>query len=146
MRRHYDGGVGGRVMTGPVVAAVVAGVFTLVSVGLTVRLWHDPSRVRRAIVAYTWLPFGENVKRGLIRGAATRIPVLAGATGICVLAATSAGALKAPGPAGAVAIVLIALVILSFLVAISILLVNRPRWLVPPHMRDEPGLLGRPER
>jgi hypothetical protein len=30
---------------------------------------------------------------------------------------------------------------LGFAVHIPVLLYNRPRWLVPPHLRDEPGAL-----
>src|SRR5262245_50303714 len=111
-------------MSGSVVAAAAAGAFTLASIGLTVRLWHDPSRAGRAVGAYMWLPCGEDVKRGLVRATATRILALGAATGICVVAATSADGLKRPGAAVAVVVIaLLALVILSLLLAVSILLV-----------------------
>jgi hypothetical protein len=131
-----------RMSAGSIALAIVVGLLTIYLVISAVRLWHDPARADRIDSAYAVLPFGPRVRRGTVRGAWPRAAILACVTGIVLLGTAPTHAQLAAGKADAViAVVLIGLLLVAGLLQLSIILVNRPRWIVPPHMRAEPGVL-----
>jgi hypothetical protein len=120
------------------VAALAAG-FTAYSAA---RLWRDPKRADRIMTAYGVLPFSPGVRRGTVRGAWPRAAVLACLAAILFIGPGATSAQLRPGQPLAVTILaLVGLLIVAGLAQLAIILVNRPRWLVPPAMRAEPGVL-----
>ena len=126
---------------GSVALAIVVGLFTVYAAVSAVRLWHDPARADQIMTAYGVLPVSTAVRRGTVRGAWPRTAVLACVTAIVLVgSAATRPQLRAGQPAAVVILALVGLLIVAGLLQLSIILVNRPRWIVPPAMRAEPGI------
>ncbi|MGX1546635.1 hypothetical protein [Streptomyces adustus] len=110
----------------------------------TPQTWRDPDRARRTTDALTGLPFGPEVRRGVVRGAVlmTANMFLLGGGLVC-------GALwSGQGTAGGgtlfwMFMASVGLTLVSVVLGLLIIWFNVPKVLVPPHMRDEPGLVTR---
>jgi uncharacterized membrane protein YedE/YeeE len=91
----------------------------------------------------SWWPFGEALLRGWIRRTPTAIGGLWIALGIVVVGVPSTGA--QPGTAlyalGSVLIPLIVMLVLWLAAIMTIVLFDRPRFLVAPHLRTDPGAI-----
>jgi ACR3 family arsenite efflux pump ArsB len=89
------------------------------------------------------VPLPDDFKTGMERAfaVASAFFYLLCATGVAVLA-TPSGASSTPLWAGVLLAVLIVLVLLSVALMFAIIWFNRPRFLVPPHMREQPGTVG----
>jgi hypothetical protein len=113
-------------------AVLVVGYFFVIA-----RVWQGRSEIDPTRPP-PWWPFGEP----LWRGAARAFPV----QGACVLVLIGAGITAdligkdGSGYDLAMAVGVIGLLGI-FLLALPITFFNRPRFLVPPHQRDEPGAL-----
>jgi hypothetical protein len=131
-----------RMSAGSLALAVVVGMLTVYSAASAVRLWSNPDRADRIMAAYAVLPFGPRVRRGTVRGAWPRTAILAAVSGIALVGAAPTHAdLVARKPNAVIVVILIALLLVAGLLQLSIILVNRPRFLMPPYMRTEPGVL-----
>ncbi len=90
-----------------------------------------------------WWPFGESLRRGFVR---TVHLGLAGTAAVVLLVVSSyleekaANELLSPAAAAAKRVAA-GVFVLTLLLDIGIVLLNRPKALVPPPYRDEPGVL-----
>jgi hypothetical protein len=105
------------------------------------RLWGNPGYLDRMMLASRVLPFRQDVRRGAVRGAVPLSAALAlAAAGVLVFAVFR----PAPGRPGGGAVAVVAcfaLMLIAFGFHFAIIWFNRPRWLVPPHMRADEGTL-----
>ncbi|WP_442818998.1 hypothetical protein [Streptomyces sp. NBC_01235] len=117
-----------------------AGAYHAASV--TPHIWRDPERARATAAALTGFPFGTEVRRGLVRGAVlnTADMVLFGSGLLCGALWQRRGApddgVLFWGFMGCTGLLLV-----SVALGLAIIWFNVPKRLVPPHMRDEPGLV-----
>lgn len=128
------------------VGGLIAGIVMLaasVSFGprLCARVWRDPAYADTMTQSGRVLPFGYATSRGVTRG---MVPLWTGlafvGAGTLAAAALPAGTTHRAGPALIGSAVCYALGLLAIGVSLSIVWFNRPRRLVPPHMRGEEGL------
>ena len=111
------------------------------------RVWRDPEHADRMTAALTGFAFGTEVRRGQVRGT-----VLNTANMFLLGAGLMCGALweqhGAPGDGilfwGVLACA--GLTLVSVVLGLAIIWFNVPKRLVPPHMRDEVGLVTRKRR
>lgn len=84
---------------------------------------------------------GPRLQRGMARGAVV---------GACLLVSTLlvaiAGALTQSSASQAVGTVGVVGVLLCLVLYASVILVARPKWIIPPHMRSDVGLINLPTR
>lgn len=137
-------------------AEVVATLFVLaICVGGTViipRAWkgwfgqgeivyHGRERTHGEI-AFFWWPYGEESRRGVVRGIVAAI-----CAGWALLISGLAAELTRDVSGGAaevlhvIAIVFIVLFAAGLVMNCSVIFLNRPKFIVPPPQRGEPGLL-----
>ncbi|GAA4912616.1 hypothetical protein ACFPM3_23945 [Streptomyces coeruleoprunus] len=105
-----------------------------------IRLWRHPEVIDDFSTAFAFLPFGEDVRRGEVRSVLLTVITMWSAAVLFVGGLTlteaeisTAGAYVA---AGAVLVILLCL-----LCELSVILFNRPKFVVPPHMRADLGVL-----
>lgn len=110
------------------------------------RLWRDPSYAGRMMLFNSVLPFSKGVRRGAVRGA---LPLAVGlglaAAGVIVVAVVN----PKPGhpTIGAIAgVVCFGLMLVAFAFHVAIIWFNHPLWLVPPHMREDKGIVAARQR
>ena len=88
------------------------------------------------------LPIGNQLRRGLVRGTAVGVVVCAvlvlAAVAVVVKASTTGDASRL---AADVAVVLLLVFAALAIVNAGVILFNRPKFVVPPPLRDEPGAL-----
>lgn len=102
------------------------------------RLWRNPALVDFFMNAFTFLPFGPAVRRGEVRSLGITVVSVWAIAGLVLLALWD----KAPDPATTVLGLVAVLVIMGCLATeVCVILFNRPKFVVPPHMRSEPGVL-----
>jgi hypothetical protein len=117
-----------------IVAAVVFGPW------LCTKVWRDPAFADQMTQSGRVLPFSNATSRGVTRG---MIGLWAGLGFIGAGTVTVALTLSTPthtSTATITAVVLYCLGVLGIALNVTIIWFNRPRSLVPPHMRDEDGL------
>ncbi|WP_306191612.1 MULTISPECIES: hypothetical protein [unclassified Streptomyces] len=108
------------------------------------RVWREPEQADVRTAALTGFPFGTEVRRGLVRGTVlnTANMVLLGAGLLCGGLWQRQGA-----PDSGVlfwgVLVCVGLVLVSVALGLAIIWFNVPKRLVPPHMRNEAGLVTR---
>lgn len=129
------------------VGGLVAGIIMVVAAlvfgpWLCTKVWRDPAYADTISRGGRMLPFGYATSRGVTRG------MLGLWFGLAFLGAgTIAVALLPSGPTQKASTGLITAIVLYcigvFGIALNVLIVwfNQPRFLVPPHMRDEDGLV-----
>jgi hypothetical protein len=110
----------------------------------TFRMWRDPDYYQKVISQSTTLPVSAEVARGLTRGTAPlAAALLCAALFTPLVVYTDGGGRGVTQGPPALAYLEWAL-ILVFLVAMAahlcIAWFNRPKFLVPPYLRDEPGV------
>lgn len=109
-----------------------------------VKLWRDPALVDFFIGAFTFLPFGPSVRRGEVRSLGVTVVSVWAIAGLITLALWDMGQdpNKEQDPVTTVLGLIAVLVILGCLVVEAcVILFNCPKFVVPPHMRSEPGVL-----
>ncbi|WP_405798673.1 hypothetical protein [Streptomyces sp. NBC_01506] len=102
------------------------------------QLWRDPGLVGHFVDTFAFLPFGAEAKRGEVRSLALTTASLWGITVLFLMGATD---MELGGPAVVVFAVAVLVVLLCLLAELSVVLFNAPKFVVPPHMRADPGLL-----
>jgi hypothetical protein len=111
-----------------------------------IKFWRGESPWAHQVHPPTWWPFSDGLWRGNVRS--TPLMAVGG-----VLMLTSAALLMAvrdlgwPAPADRVAwygvlrFVVVVLWVVTPSLGISVILFNRPRFVVPPHLRDQRGMV-----
>ncbi|MFB6990511.1 hypothetical protein [Streptomyces sp. NPDC056304] len=102
------------------------------------QLWRDPGLVDHFVDTFAFMPFGKDVKRGEVRSLALTATSLWGITVLLLIGLTN---IELDGPAAVVFAVALLAVLLCLLSEVSVVLLNAPKFVVPPHMRSDPGLL-----
>lgn len=88
-----------------------------------------------------WWPFGEELLRGYIRSIPVAVPASVAAS-MFLVATTAADAGIIPNEwTTAVKSVVTPVILLSLIGIITVILLNRPKTIVPPHLRSQPGAL-----
>ncbi|MBA2806363.1 hypothetical protein E0500_002535 [Streptomyces sp. KM273126] len=119
----------------------VAGFFILGLAFMTwkvVQLWRNPAMVDFFTSSFSFLPFGPDVRRGEIRSLAVMV------TGLWAVSALIVVGLRNGefNDGLAVTVLVASLVVMACLVTeVCVILFNRPRFVVPPHMRSELGVV-----
>lgn len=110
---------------------------------MTIKLWKDPKQVEFFMISLSILPLGESGKRGEVRAAALTAVTLWGLVIGVIWSMIPSGGDHASGATTgrAIMFVIIALIVGPLLLEISVVLFNRPRFVVPPHMRSDAGAL-----
>jgi hypothetical protein len=122
----------------PIGYAIFMTLGALVFVPLCLRgvrlMWREPMRVFAE--PFPWWVWGAPLWRGYVRGLVT-----VGATFVIDLIAVLALVWLPGGDAVVIAVapVLLGSIAVGFVLAVTIVLFNRPRRLVPPYLRDQPG-------
>jgi hypothetical protein len=129
------------------VGGLVAGIIMLAAALifgplLCIRAWRDPGYADMITRGGRMLPFGYATSRGVTRG---MIGLWAGVgfIGAATIAVAfgPSGTTHTLGPALTTAVVLYGVGLFGIALNVAIVWFNRPRFLVPPHMRDEDGLV-----
>ncbi|MDQ0585490.1 hypothetical protein [Streptomyces rishiriensis] len=102
------------------------------------QLWRDADLVDHFMQTFSFMPFGKEVKRGEVRSLALTAASLWGVTVLLLLGLLD---VDMTGPLTAVFAFALVTVLLSLLCEISVVLFNAPKFVVPPHMRSDPGVL-----
>jgi hypothetical protein len=120
-----------------ILAALCGAGFVAAGACLTPRHWRGETDLDGSRHP-AWWPLGATVWRGVVRSAAVWWPL----TGLMFLGSALAYGARPGSTLETVGWVVAAVAVLAGLAAhVPILLYNRPRRLVPPHLRDEPGAL-----
>lgn len=109
------------------------------------KIWKGDERATEKLLrSFAGMPFDITVRRGMVRAVVPLLAQLTATLGAVVFAligmATWHGGSKFT-PLMVVALSLLVLAVLTFLVQISIIWFNRPRWLVPPPLRGDVGTI-----
>ncbi|WP_165985909.1 hypothetical protein [Streptomyces sp. YIM 98790] len=106
---------------------------------LTVKVWNNPAFARRAVIRISF-SVKSSVNRGVVRASATATAALVFAG----LALVSGGLWDGDGGGDLLAVVFaacMAMFYLSIVANLSVIYFNFPRFVVPPHMREDAGAL-----
>ena len=125
-----------------VVAFIFMAALSVVALTQLPRIWHGELADLHEAGSRDWWPLGEALRRGFLRG------LTVGIVGFTCLLIALAAAIAADAVAGTAAIVLgrtaqafFLLFVVLLLVDAGVTLFNRPKFVVPPYLRDEPGAL-----
>jgi hypothetical protein len=102
-----------------------------------IQLWRKPELADWYMHTFAFLPFGDDVRRGEVRSVALTATSLWGATLLIWLALLDTDA-SAPSIILVAALVVL---LLPVVCEVSVVLFNRPKFVVPPHMRADPGVI-----
>ncbi|MEU0114783.1 hypothetical protein ABZ137_13925 [Streptomyces bobili] len=103
-----------------------------------VQLWVNPGMVEHFTTSFTVLPFGEDVRRGEVRSLAVTIVGLWAIVPMFFLGLYDA---EQEGALLALSAFLVVLLLLCVLLEVCVVLFNRPKFVVPPHMRSDLGVI-----
>lgn len=128
--------------------AIFALIFLICVTGYTAKraigLWSGADEPG-AMVAFSLFARSEAVRRGMVRGTVVRLAQL---IAIAIMLLTAMLAYDVAGrdsnlfaPLLICALLFLLLATAAFFLQLSIIWFNRPRFLVPPHMRDQVGTL-----
>ncbi|MEV0220430.1 hypothetical protein [Streptomyces sp. NPDC050704] len=115
--------------------------FALGSVFMTwkaVQLWRDARQVDFFIATFAFLPFGKETKRGEVRSLGLTAASLWGITALIFLGSTD---VELTGVALGLFVVALGTVLLCVMLEVAVVLFNTPRFVVPPHMRSDLGVI-----
>lgn len=121
---------------GGVVGLVIMGGLVILSIPLMPKYWRGEYRQLHDRGSSSWWVWGDALRRGFLRGLHIGVVAAAGVSFAVVFHAAADAGVGWAGPAGWIAFGLFGGCIA---VDLLVVLVNRPRWLVPPHARNEPG-------
>jgi hypothetical protein len=121
-------------------------IFAIAGVTHNIADWRGESYSSRQIIPPEWWPYSPGLWRANVR-ATTVLAVGAVPAMVASLLTISVWELDWPAPAGQlwwampVALLAVALWVTVVGLALSVALVNRPSFVVPPHLRSQPGML-----
>lgn len=125
-----------------VVALIFMTALTVVALTQLRRIWRGELTDLHEAGSRDYWPLGEALRRGFLRGLVVGIVgftclliALAAAIAADELTGTAAAALERTGQA------LFLLFVVLLVVDAGVTLFNRPKFVVPPYLRDEPGAL-----
>ncbi|MET9560683.1 hypothetical protein [Streptomyces tauricus] len=104
-----------------------------------IQLWRDAGQVDLFIAKFTVLPFGGQVKRGEVRSLGLTAASLWGFTALIFLGVTD---VELTGTLLVLFAVALAVVLLCVVLEVAVVLFNFPKFVVPPHMRSDLGVIG----
>ncbi len=125
------------------ISLAILAVFLIIAVAQLPKYWRGELVDLHHEGTKRWWPFGEAVRRGFIRGlhigVAAIVALLAGIAGTVVSQNAASSTLRDVGSEAAdwCFLLFAALIVLD----VSVTLFNRPKFVVPPHARNEPGAL-----
>ncbi|WP_175408683.1 hypothetical protein [Streptomyces sp. TRM64462] len=102
------------------------------------RLWRNPALVEEFMLTFAFLPFGPDVKRGEVRSVGITAVSLWAITTLIVQASLET---EETGASMAVFLVSMVTLLLCLLAEVAVVLFNAPKAIVPPHMRDDLGVI-----
>lgn len=105
-------------------------------------LWYQGAWRTRGEVMFAWWPWGDTSRRGAIRGFVAT--VFAGWAFAIAIVTGDASAYLHKGAAEAariLAFVFLGLFVVGLIIHFSVMLFNRPKFIVPPPQRNEPGVI-----
>ncbi|MFF3407495.1 hypothetical protein ACFYW8_15075 [Streptomyces sp. NPDC002742] len=102
------------------------------------QLWGNADLVEHFMATFSFMPFGTEVKRGEVRSLALTVVSLWGVTVLFFLGLLD---VDLSGPLIALFAVALVTVLLCLLCEVSVVLFNAPKFVVPPHMRSDLGVL-----
>lgn len=114
--------------------------FTLGPVIMTwkaIQLWKNANLVDDFMDAFSFLPFGKEVRRGEVRSFGLSVTSVWGVAVLIWLALTDSDS-SAPS---FVLIAALVTILVPLLCEVSVVLFNTPKFVVPPHMRSDAGVL-----
>ncbi|MFF0291624.1 hypothetical protein [Streptomyces sp. NPDC005262] len=103
-----------------------------------VQLWRSADLVDHFTTVFSFLPFGKEVKRGEVRSLGLTAVSLWGVT---ILFVTGSLDVEMTGSWLALILIAAATVLVCLMCEISVVLFNLPKFVVPPHMRSDLGVL-----
>jgi hypothetical protein len=103
-----------------------------------IQLWKSPELVEWFMTTFTILPFGRGVRRGEIRALGLTATSLWAATVLIFFGLQDGDMSSAVLALGGAALVILLLCVLC---EVSVVLFNRPKFVVPPHMRSDLGVV-----
>ncbi|WAX76853.1 hypothetical protein [Streptomyces sp. KMM 9044] len=101
------------------------------------QLWRDPHQVSFFMTTFTFLPFGEEVKRGEVRSIGLTAASLWGIMLLLLTAWVDESSMWN----GVIFLLSTCVILLSLTLEMLVILFNQPKFIVPPHMRSELGIL-----
>lgn len=121
-------------------ALAVGGILTAFGLTQWRRVWSGELLELSDVSTKEWFPAGEGLRRGLVRATPRGIIAIAGLF-TCVLAFTVADAVRgaAASMLDLLSVVAACIALVAMLLDVGVVLFNRPRWAVPPPLRQEPG-------
>jgi hypothetical protein len=102
-----------------------------------IQLWRKPELADWFMQTFAFLPFGDDVRRGEVRSMALTSTSLWGAALLIWLALLDTDA-SAPS---ILFVTALAILLLPLICEVSVVLFNKPKWVVPPHMRADLGVI-----
>ncbi|MFR9780880.1 hypothetical protein ACL02O_33190 [Micromonospora sp. MS34] len=103
-----------------------------------VQLWRNAELVGFFMNTFAFLPFGKDVRRGEVRSLNLTVASL-WAADVLLLVGLTGGELSGFRAGAVVAAVLVILACVCG--EVCVVLFNAPKFVVPPHMRTDPGVL-----
>ncbi|MHB9861698.1 hypothetical protein [Streptomyces sp. YIM S03343] len=102
------------------------------------QLWRNADLVEEFMVTFSFMPFGKEVKRGEIRSLALTVASLWGATILLFMGLLD---VDMSGPVTVLFAVALVTLLLCLPCEVSVVLFNAPKFVVPPHMRSDLGVI-----
>ncbi|MFI6967148.1 hypothetical protein [Streptomyces sp. NPDC050255] len=102
------------------------------------QLWRDADLVDHFMQTFAFMPFGKEVKRGEVRSLALTVMSLWGVTVLLCLGLLD---VDMTGPVTVLFALTVVVILLCILCEVAVVLFNAPKFLVPPHMRADLGVL-----
>ncbi|WP_155054774.1 hypothetical protein [Streptomyces blattellae] len=102
------------------------------------QLWRNANLVAYFMDTFAFLPFGHDVRRGEVRSLGVRVIFLWGILAMFFLGLYD---VTMDGVLLALSGVLVIVVMLCLMLEVCVVLFNRPKFIVPPHMRSDLGVI-----
>jgi hypothetical protein len=117
-------------------------VMTVFYASRVVKLWKSPEEVGYFEASLAFFPLGRSGKRGEVRAAALTCATLVSADLIVAMMLFSDNVARLSFmDTGAYALAVVVAIVGPLVIEFSVVLFNRPRCVVPPHMRSDKGAL-----
>ncbi|MES5819517.1 hypothetical protein [Streptomyces sp. RG80] len=101
------------------------------------QLWLNADQVSFFMATFTVLPFGEETRRGEVRSVSLTAASLWGIGLLFLTAWTEEGS----AITGVIFLISMAVIALSLILEACVVLFNWPKFVVPPHMRSDLGVI-----